>query len=36
MYDKAKEQKVPGRSGMNKAELAEAVDHGLKRIGMVP
>lgn len=26
LYDKAKEQKVPGRSGMNKAELAEAVD----------
>ena len=36
LYDKAKEQKVPGRSGMNKAELAEAVDHGLKRAGMVP
>lgn len=26
LYDKAKEQKVPGRSGMNKAELAEAVE----------
>ncbi|MDQ4010365.1 MAG: Rho termination factor N-terminal domain-containing protein [Actinomycetota bacterium] len=41
LYDKAKELKVPGRSGMNKAELAEAVDEGavdegLKRIGMLP
>jgi hemerythrin superfamily protein len=37
LYDKAKEQKVPGRSGMNKAELAEAVDDGgLKRVGMLP
>ena len=35
LYDKAKEQQVPGRSAMNKAELAEAVDHGLKRVGMV-
>jgi hypothetical protein len=36
LYDKAREQKVPGRSAMNKAELAEAVDHGLKRVGMRP
>lgn len=28
LYEKAKEQKVPGRSTMNKAELTEAVDHG--------
>jgi hemerythrin superfamily protein len=37
LYDKAKEQQVPGRSAMSKAELAEAVDDGgLKRIGMLP
>ncbi|MGH3787044.1 MAG: hemerythrin domain-containing protein [Pseudonocardiaceae bacterium] len=36
LYAKAKEQKVPGRSTMNKAELAEAVDEGLKRVGMLP
>lgn len=28
LYGKAKEQEVPGRSKMNKAELAEAVDEG--------
>jgi hemerythrin superfamily protein len=36
LYDKAREQRVPGRSAMNKAELAEAVDHGLKQVGMAP
>ena len=36
LYEKAKEQKVPGRSRMNKAELADAVGTGLKRVGMLP
>ncbi len=36
LYAQAKEQRVPGRSTMNKTELAEAVDESLTRIGMLP